>query len=159
VNLDPDTYGVTAGEAEDPLLALMGGHRDLVVEIIENSSVSDAHLSQQLAQAFSERGVRLALDDIGAPNSMISRDVMMAVDWFKFDRSWLARAREPRSRAALAHLIGFAHECHCMVILEGIERPDDLALAHSLGVDCVQGYYYRKHFKSVSRARPQWAGA
>lgn len=157
VNLDPDTYGVTAGEAEDPLLTLMGSHAGLVVEIIENSSISDAALSQQLAEAFSARGVRLALDDIGAPNSMISLDVMMAVDWFKFDRSWLARAREPRSRAALVHLIGFAHECNCRVILEGVERPEDLETAHALGVDCVQGYLYRKHFRSVGQPRPSWA--
>jgi EAL domain-containing protein (putative c-di-GMP-specific phosphodiesterase class I) len=151
VNLDPDTYGLTAGEAEDPLLDLMSRHDNLVVEIIENSSVSDAVLSQQLAEAFSMRGIRLALDDIGAPNSMISLDVMLAVDWFKFDRSWLARARDPRNRAALAHLVGFAHECGCKVILEGVERPEDLETARAMGVDCVQGYHYRKLFKSIAQ--------
>lgn len=157
LNLDPDTYGVTANEAEDPILSLLAPHSNLVVEIIENSNVSDAYLSQQLAQAFSARGIRLALDDIGAPNSMISLDVMMEVDWFKFDRSWLARARDPKSRAALVHLIAFAHECNCRVILEGIERPEDLELAHALNVDCVQGFLYRKQFKSVSlAARPAW---
>ncbi|MBV8658345.1 MAG: EAL domain-containing protein [Burkholderiales bacterium] len=158
VNLDPDTYGVTAGDAEDPLLELMSMREGLVVEIIENSDVSDAHLSQLLTKAFSARGVRLALDDIGAPNSMVSLDVMMVVDWFKFDRSWITRAREPRSRAALRHLIGFAHECGCRVILEGVERPEDLVLARELEVDCVQGYYYRKHFIGVSQARPNWTG-
>lgn len=157
VNLDPDAYGVTVGEAEDPLLELLGSHQDLVVEIIENSDVSDAHLSQLLAQAFTARGVRLALDDIGAPNSMVSLDVMMTVDWFKFDRSWLARARDVKGRAALRHLIGFAHECSCRVILEGIEREEDLALARTLEVDCVQGFLYRRQFKSVSlAARPAW---
>ena len=124
VNLDPDTYGVTANEAEDPLLNLLSARRGkLVVEIIENSDVSDAYLSQQLAAAFSRHGIRLALDDIGAPNSMISIDVMMEVDWFKFDRSWLARARDSKGRAVLNHLIAFAHECNCKVILEGIEPP------------------------------------
>ncbi|GLR12530.1 diguanylate phosphodiesterase [Chitinimonas prasina] len=152
VNLDPDAYGVTANEAEDPLLGLLASHEGLVVEIIENTDVADAQLSQQLAQAFSARGVRLALDDIGAPNSMLSLDVMMEVDWFKFDRSWLVRARDSRNRAALTHLIAFAHECHCKVILEGIERPEDLALARSLQVDCVQGFLYRKRFVSVSQA-------
>ncbi|WP_374347392.1 EAL domain-containing protein [Chitinimonas sp.] len=153
LNLDPDTFGVTASEAEDPLLELMCRRQNLVVEIIENSSVSDAALSQQLAQAFSARGIRLALDDIGAPNSMISLDVMLAVDWFKFDRSWLARARDSRSRAALVHLIGFAHECGCRVILEGIERPEDLEIAKALGVDGAQGYLYRQHFKQVAQHR------
>ena len=158
VNLDPDAYGVTAHEAEDPLLNLMARRPGLVVEIIENTDVSDAQLSQLLAQAFAARGIRLALDDIGAPNSMISLDVMMEVDWFKFDRSWLARARDSKSRAALMHLIAFAHECNCRVILEGIERPEDLDLARALDVDCVQGFLYRKQFVSVSQAaRPIWA--
>ncbi|WP_269531551.1 EAL domain-containing protein [Chitinimonas sp. BJYL2] len=153
VNLDPDTYGVTANEAEDPLLNLLSARRGkLVVEIIENSDVSDAYLSQQLAAAFSRHGIRLALDDIGAPNSMISIDVMMEVDWFKFDRSWLARARDSKGRAVLNHLIAFAHECNCKVILEGIERPEDLALAHALGVDCVQGFVYRNQFSTISMA-------
>lgn len=151
VNLDPDAYGVTAHEAEDPLLNLLSGRPGLVVEIIENSDVSDAQLSQQLAQAFAARGIGLALDDIGAPNSMISLDVMMEVAWFKFDRSWLARARDSKHRAALQHLIAFAHECSCKVILEGVERPEDLALAHTLKVDCVQGFLYRKQFVTISQ--------
>lgn len=154
VNLDPDAYAVTAGETEQPLLDLLASRADLVVEIIENSDVSDAHLSQALAHHCTSAGIRLALDDIGAPNSMISIDVMMAVDWFKFDRSWLARARQPKSRAALLHLIAFAHECGCRVILEGIEREEDLELARALGVDCVQGFLYRRQFISVSQARP-----
>ncbi|QDQ29275.1 EAL domain-containing protein [Chitinimonas arctica] len=158
VNLDPDAYAVTANEPVDPLLTLMSPRQGLVVEIIENANVTDASLSQQLAQAFSARGIRLALDDIGAPNSMISLDVLMAVDWFKFDRSWLARARDAKCRAALTHLIGFAHECGCRVILEGVERQEDLQLARALQVDCVQGFLYHKQFVSISLApRPVWA--
>ncbi|SFZ70461.1 EAL domain-containing protein [Chitinimonas taiwanensis] len=156
VNLDPDAYAVTADEPEEPLLNLLRQRAGLVVEIIENSDVSDAHLSQRLAHSFAAHGIRLALDDIGAPNSMISLEVMMEVDWFKFDRSWLARARDSKSRAALVHLIAFAQECGCRVILEGIERQEDLELAQALGVDCVQGFLYRKQFRSVAKARCAW---
>ncbi|WP_199065227.1 EAL domain-containing protein [Chitinimonas sp. BJB300] len=155
VNLDPDAYAVTADEADEPLLTLLSHHNSMVVEIIEDTDVSDAHLSQQLVRALAARGICLALDDIGAPNSVISLDVMMKVDWFKFDRSWLARAHNSRARAALLHLIAFAHECGGKVILEGVEHEHDLALARALGVDCVQGFLYRDHFISIAKTQPR----
>lgn len=48
------------------LLELLAEHPRAVVELIENSSVSDARVSIAMLRQFGGAGIPMALDDIGA---------------------------------------------------------------------------------------------
>ena len=149
LNLDPDAY--TVAEEQDgahPLLDLIGQRTEVVLEIIENSDLSDAKQSLQMAAAFSQRRVRLALDDIGAPHSMLSLPLLIQVDCLKFDRSWFAQLSCPMYHAALVSLINYAKETGKQTVLEGVETDAQLQTARALGVDLVQGFLYRSLFIS-----------
>ncbi|QLG89129.1 EAL domain-containing protein [Chitinibacter bivalviorum] len=147
LNLDPDAYTVAMqNDDTHPLLDLICPRRDVVLEIIENSDLSDARQSARMADAFAQRQVRLALDDIGAPHSMLSLPLLIQVDCLKFDRSWLSQLDCPLYRAALLSLITYARETGKQTVMEGIETDAQLALARSLGVDLVQGFLYRPLF-------------
>ena len=43
----------------------------------------------------------------------------------------------------LCLLLEYAKQENRLTVLEGIETADDLAIASELGVDLVQGYYFR----------------
>lgn len=149
LNLDPDAYTVAADdEGAHPLLDLISQRADVVLEIIENSDLSDAKQSARMADAFSQRQVRLALDDIGAPHSMLSLPLLIQVDCLKFDRSWFAQLDCPIYQAALVSLINYARETGKQTVLEGVESAAQLEKARSLGVDLVQGFLYRSQFIS-----------
>lgn len=160
VNLDPDAFAAADGAAEThPLVELLASESRVVVEVIENSNLNDAQMSCRLVDCFLARGVSLALDDIGAPSTMIALPVLLAVDYLKFDRAWLGMLADPVCRAALRHLVAFARETGKRTVLEGIETEAHRGLARELGVDYLQGYLYRSAFRSVREASPSLAVA
>lgn len=147
LNLDPDAYSVAEeAEASHPLLELICQRPNVVLEIIENSDLSDAKQSARMAEAFSQRQVQLALDDIGAPHSMLSLPLLIQVDCLKFDRNWFARLDCPMYQAALVSLIRYARETGKQTVIEGVETMAHLEKARALGVDLVQGFLYRPLF-------------
>ena len=150
LNVDPDAFmQPVSDERRHPMLALFESPQRLVVEIIENSSVQEAHLSQRLAEILKAHGVRLALDDIGGPESMLSLTLLGGVDYFKFDRSWLGRRGDPAGMRLLKALLGYARELGKQCVLEGVETERDLELARELEVDLVQGFLFRERFRLV----------
>lgn len=88
----------------------------------------------------------MALDDIGAPHSLLSVDLMMNVDFLKFDRYWLTFIEQPQSIQLLTTLVECANRTGKQTILEGIEAKAQLAFAKSIGVDFVQGFLFRSKF-------------
>jgi EAL domain-containing protein (putative c-di-GMP-specific phosphodiesterase class I) len=151
LNIDPDAFAVGADEPLHPLVTLLQGRPGVVVEIIENSSLNDADIGEAMCAAFVGSRIQLALDDIGAPRSMLSLPILMSVDFLKFDRSWLAHRSDRVRCAALRHLVAFARECGKTSILEGIENQDHFTFAQGIGVDCVQGYLFRERFRQAGR--------
>ncbi len=147
VNVDPDSFRAGAGNGKNALLeALAAAACPIVVEAIETTSRSDACSGGELVRAVRARGLGVALDDVGAPNGLVSLDLLCEVDVLKLDRSWLVRAAEPRSRAVLDALAALARRLGTRTVLEGVETADHLALARDLCVDAVQGFLFRDRF-------------
>ncbi len=150
VNIDPDAYAAVGNlsGADHPLVALLTKHEDLVLEIIENTDISHATISQQMAETFRQFNVKLALDDIGAPDSLLSLPVMMSVDVMKLDKSWLQLCEDESHLVMLKALVDYARMSGKLTVLEGIETEDDLLFARQIGVDLMQGFLFRPQFVS-----------
>jgi EAL domain-containing protein (putative c-di-GMP-specific phosphodiesterase class I) len=88
------------------------------------------------------RGLRIALDDVGAANSLLSFEALDEAEVLKFDRTLLRALGRPRRRAVIRSLARMARETGGRTILEGVETITDLRLARELEVDCVQGWYF-----------------
>jgi len=150
INLDPDAwqgYGCTG--MDNPLFSLIAESDAVVVELIENTSINDAQASADLCEALRKQGKQLALDDVGAPGSMVSLPILMDVDYIKFDRSWLYCQGDSNSVHLLSALVGYAKQTGKKTVLEGVEQPEHLALAQQLGMDLVQGYLFREQFRVI----------
>ena len=157
LNLDQDAFALFPDSDNNPFVTLIAEHPGMVVEIIENTNIVDAGISTSMARHFTSRGVPLALDDIGAPDSVLAVDVLAHVDYLKLDRRWLTLHREPNHRQLLESLLDFARASGKKTILEGIETNEHRRLACELKVDYVQGYLYAERFirtpvKSLARA-------
>ena len=145
VNLDPDSWMRDGRGGESPVLDLLSaaGPR-LVVEVIENTDAADAVLGRDLVATLRARDLRVALDDVGATNSLLSFETLDAADVLKFDRSLLRRlGSRGRRRAIIEAFVRMAHATGVRTVLEGVETLADLALARDLGVDLVQGFLFR----------------
>ncbi len=152
LNVDPDSFHAASLSARGSLLDAMAAHpAGVVVEVIESLSISDAHRGRDMVSALRRRSIGVALDDVGAPDTLVSLEALRDADVLKLDASWLKRAGEARDRAVLEMLLALARRLGTRTILEGVETAKQLALAAALGVDAVQGYLFRGQF-TVCRA-------
>jgi len=153
VNLDPDSWAAAGEGVENRLLDLLAAApMPLVVEAIENLDAGDALLSRGMLAAARARGLRIALDDVGAANSLLSFEALDQAEVLKFDRTLLRALGRPRRRAVIQALARMARETGGRTILEGVETAADLRLAADLGVDLVQGWYFAD--QAVRSPRP-----
>ena len=153
VNLDPDGYAV-AHERQLPLLAPLTAHSSrIVVEVVESATSSDAGRIRRMIRGVREAGLGVALDDLGAPNALVSLASLVEVDFLKLDRSVLTSIADIRFRTLVESVVSLARKNGTRTVLEGIETPADLATAATLGVDLVQGYLFRDQFLTAPRPR------
>lgn len=146
LNIDLDAFAAFDHEDGNPLLALFDGRDDLVVEIIENCSVADARISEAMLRTFRDRRVPLALDDVGARDTLVSFDVLAGVDYVKIALDWTRRRHEANFAALLRAICDFARDTGKRLILEGVETVEDLEAARGFGAHFVKGFLYRDRF-------------
>jgi EAL domain-containing protein (putative c-di-GMP-specific phosphodiesterase class I) len=146
VNVDPDSFAASAEGGEALVRLFSGAVSPIVVEVIENMSVADGGHGGALVRALDRAGIAIALDDVGAPDALLSLEVLKLAEVVKLDRSWLRRIVDPDERAILDALVALARRLGARTVLEGVERPEDLDAARELGVDCAQGFLFREQF-------------
>ncbi len=137
INLAPET--LFAGRGTE-LLDLVEPER-VVVEITEHSDIEDyGHLNRALAP-LRERGVKLAVDDVGAGFSSLRHVLVLEPDMIKLDVSLCRGIDSNGVRRALARaLTAFGQEVDKMVVAEGVETESELEALLELGVTHAQGY-------------------
>ncbi|WP_176064578.1 EAL domain-containing protein [Anaeromyxobacter diazotrophicus] len=149
LNVDPDSFHAGRnGSANGLLDVIQAREQPVVVEVIETMCFADARYGRELVSALRERSMPVALDDVGAPDALLSLETLKDADVLKLDASWLGRMGDPRERAILEALLGLARRLGARTILEGVETESQLELAAALGVDAVQGFLFRGQFRT-----------
>jgi diguanylate cyclase (GGDEF)-like protein len=132
----------------DTLLDEVGPLDGLILEMTENSLLEDtpgmhAQISRLLA-----RGVRFAVDDMGAGYSGLRQITTIRPSYLKLDRSLITGIDSDPDRGALVSaMLGYARQTGGHLVAEGVETEAELDTLLALGVRLVQGFYL---------ARPGW---
>lgn len=114
----------------------------LVLEILENQ-VDDVGVLVEAAARFRQMGALVAIDDFGAGASNIDRIWRVRPEIVKLDRSLAAAAAvDSGVKRFLKRLVPLLHETGAMVLLEGIETPEEAFAALDAGVDFAQGWLF-----------------
>lgn len=114
----------------------------LVIEVLEDA-VQDVGQLQDSVDYFREMGCLIALDDFGAGHSNFDRVWRLKPEIVKLDRSLIvSAAADSKLRRFMAQMIQLLHEAGAMVLVEGIETPQEAYIALEGDVDFVQGYYF-----------------
>jgi EAL domain-containing protein (putative c-di-GMP-specific phosphodiesterase class I)/ActR/RegA family two-component response regulator len=114
----------------------------IVLEITEHSQVSDYGLLADALGPLRARGLRVAIDDVGAGYSSLSHVVRLAPEIIKIDRSFTAGIETHQGhRSLIAAMRSFADDTGADVLAEGIETGTELETMQTLGVTLGQGYY------------------
>ena len=138
VNVSP--HLLTEPELADVLLAaddLTG----LVVELTEHVPVEDTGPLIALLDRLRAVGAAVALDDAGSGYSGLQQLALLRPDFVKLDRALVDHADRDEAKLALAELLGaYAGRLDAWLLVEGIERPEELEAFVRLGVPLAQGY-------------------
>ena len=114
----------------------------VVVELTEHAHIDDYTRTLEALGQLRQQGFRIAVDDAGAGYSSLQHILMLRPDIVKLDRSLIAGIDTDRAKRALTKsMVGFVAEIAAVLIAEGIEEPEELAVLRDLGVEWGQGYY------------------
>lgn len=139
INVSPDTL-VTAPCAD--LLAQLPVDR-IVLELSEHHPVQDYDRIKAVLAPLRSRGMRLAIDDVGAGFSSLRHIVVTGPDVIKLDRSIVdGVAVDPVLRSLATSLVTFGRGCGATIVAEGVETAADAAVLRTLGVDFGQGWVF-----------------
>lgn len=124
------------------LLALHGlPARALLIELTEQSLLTERSAARQVLEQLHELGVRVAIDDFGTGHSTFTYLCELPVDQLKVDSSFVRPMLEDRrAAAAVAASIGIARALGLQTVAEGVETPALLRATGAAGFDLLQGY-------------------
>lgn len=117
----------------------------IVFEITETALVSDYRRAADNLDKLRQMGFRIALDDFGTGQSSLSHVNNLPLDHIKIDQSFARDiARSHSSRAIIGTIVALARQLRLECIIEGIETPEQQAIARTLGLRMMQGYHFSR---------------
>lgn len=114
----------------------------LMLEITENSVMTDSRGVRVVIEQLHEMGVSLAIDDFGTGYSSLAYLKQIPADEIKIDKSFVRdMSRDDNDAVIVRTTIELAHNMGRRVIAEGVEAQDAYDLLEILRCDLAQGYY------------------
>jgi EAL domain-containing protein (putative c-di-GMP-specific phosphodiesterase class I) len=115
----------------------------ILLELSEHEAVEDYQALEGALAPLRRRGMRLAIDDVGAGFSSLRHIVVTSPDVIKLDRSIVYGVATDRVISTLVRaLVDFGHGCHAHIVAEGVETAEDADALRALDVDYGQGWYH-----------------
>ena len=124
----------------------------IVLELTEHVAVEDVQPLVGLLQRLRAAGASVALDDAGSGYSGLQQLAQFRPDFVKLDRALVDHADRDEAKLALAELLGtYAGRLDAWLLVEGVERPEELEAFVRLGVPLAQGFL-------LAEPGPGWPG-
>ncbi|HUJ29522.1 MAG TPA: EAL domain-containing protein [Myxococcales bacterium] len=119
------------------------GVERVTVEIVEHGPALDGKSFFRTLQVLKERGISIAIDDVGVAASNLRMILECRPHYLKVDRYFVSRAHEdPGKRATLEAVMHIARRLGSTVVAEGIETREELQVVREAGIDLIQGYLF-----------------
>lgn len=132
----------------------------LVLELSDTARIRSYEVTRKAMEALRERGVRLAVDDVGAGEIDMWHILRLDPELIKLDRHLVADQQNIRRNNALIRgLTTMASDLGIMVIAEAIETEAERSRLLELGVEFGQGFLFGKPEPLQWKARVLGNGA
>ncbi len=113
----------------------------LQIEITESATVSGVERTAETMRRLKRMGVSVAVDDFGTGYSCLSYLPKLPFDALKLDRSFLHELMIRReTKDFVRSILTMANNLQMKVIVEGIEKKEQLKLVKTLGINEAQGF-------------------
>jgi EAL domain-containing protein (putative c-di-GMP-specific phosphodiesterase class I) len=117
----------------------------LVFEFTEQEQVVDHSHLANIVNNYKQRGFLTAIDDFGAGFSGLKILCDVNVDVVKIDRDLIIDIHlHPRRQRILRGMFGMLNPVVNRIVVEGIEKEEELRVLYAMGFRFFQGYYFAK---------------
>lgn len=124
----------------------------LILEITEGSAIILPELVIGFMTEIQAEGVSFALDDFGSGHTCFRYLKQFYFDILKIDGQFIRGiAHDPDNQVLTGALMSLAGHFDMVCIAESVETAEDAAFLQSIGMDCLQGYYF-----GAPTVRPPW---
>lgn len=112
----------------------------IVLELSETESIRDWQKLKIILKELRKRGIKVALDDMGAGYSSLQNWIELEPDYIKLDRYFMEDiGNNPKKQMVLESFIKLVEET-TQIIVEGVEDIEGLKIIKELGAHYAQGY-------------------
>jgi diguanylate cyclase (GGDEF)-like protein len=128
--------------------------RSLALEVTETVMMENAEAALATLVQLKDRQLRISIDDFGTGYSSLSYLQRLPIDNLKIDQSFVAQMKPAgESLEIVRSIITLAHSLGKLVIAEGVETGEQLALLRSLGCEYGQGYFFSKPLETEAAGK------
>ena len=126
----------------------------VVLELSDTARIRSYEVTRRAVERLRERGIRLAVDDVGAGEIDMWHILRLDPDIIKLDRQLVADQENVRRNDALIRgITTMARDLGIMVIAEALETDGERQRLLDLGVEFGQGYLFGKPASLQWKAR------
>lgn len=117
----------------------------IILEITETALIKDSNKIAEMLVVLSDKGYKIALDDFGMGFSSVAHLMDYPIDIVKLDKSMqTTNESSEKHRRVFEALALMLTKLEFVVIAEGVETEQQLALCKKLGLDRFQGFLLGK---------------
>jgi EAL domain-containing protein (putative c-di-GMP-specific phosphodiesterase class I) len=115
----------------------------LTFEVVESEDLADSGHLRTIIETYRRIGFGIALDDFGSGYSGLLRLAELRPDAIKLDRALVADCdQDPVRRAILANVLSLGRDIGMDVVLEGVEREEEVTTLRAIGGRFMQGFFF-----------------
>ena len=115
----------------------------LILEITERTAITVPDLVQVFMAELQQKGISFALDDFGAGFTSFRYLKDFYFDILKIDGEFIRGIHQNADNQILTEaMLSLARHFDMFTVAENVENHLDAAYLASIGVDCMQGYYF-----------------
>jgi EAL domain-containing protein (putative c-di-GMP-specific phosphodiesterase class I) len=115
----------------------------LTFEVVESEELADTGHLRTIIESYRRIGFRIALDDFGSGYSGLARLADLRPDTIKIERAIVAGCdQDATRRAILANILNLGRDIGIDVVLEGVERVEEVEALRAIGGRFMQGFYF-----------------
>ncbi|MRH41786.1 EAL domain-containing protein [Aquibacillus halophilus] len=117
----------------------------LVIEITEAIAINNMDIAIRKLFELKRLGVQVALDDFGTGYSSLSYLTQLPIDTIKIAREFIDEIGTASTTSAiLAALVTMANDLNLKIVLEGVEREEQLQQLMRFRSHYMQGFYFSR---------------
>lgn len=116
----------------------------LNLEITETVYTENPIVMHQTIADLRDLGFVVMMDDFGSGYSSLNMLKDMSMDVLKVDMKFLPDKMTARAERILASIVRMAKWLDMQVVVEGVEKTEQVSFLQQVGADYIQGYFYAR---------------